>query len=348
MPTQIDVYRDWLKIADADRPLNFYQLLRVKKFEDDSGKIRANYRKMNAHVRKYATGEYAQQSQDLLNELARAMLCLTDSGRKSEYDAGLGREQTAGERKTLEQILIARKIVDSAQLAKARGYANTVNVDMHDALIQQKLAPADQVMEAYAESIGLPFVDLADMPVDEELVPRLPAYLARQQSCVPILLEEGFIRMASPQALLPEIEDELRLRLGLPVRMAICTPAQVNEAIGKHFPKDAAIAQMQAAKGKAGGVAAAPSPAARAATATKAATAPAAQPAQPSAAPTAEEKKRKKMIALMTFNFTFLIATAFLYLTNVVLPPPPNFLLSAGIGAVVAGIAAMGATMVVK
>ena len=347
MPTQIDVYRDWLKIADADRPLSFYQLLRVKKFEDDAGKIRANYRKMNAHVRKYATGEYSQQSQDLLNELARAMLCLTDSGRKAEYDAGLGREQAAGERKTLEQILIARKVVDSAQLAKARGYANTVNVDMHDALIQQKLAPADQVMEAYAESIGLPFVDLADMPVNEELVPRLPAYLARQQSCVPILLEEGFIRMASPQPLLPEVEDELRLRLGLPVRMAICTPAQVNEAIGKHFPKDAAIAQMQAAKGKAGGVSTAPSPGGQSPSSTKSATT-SAPAAQPSAAPTAEDKKRKKMIALMTFNFTFLGATAFLYLTNVVLPPPPNFLLSAAIGAVVAGIAAMGATMVVK
>lgn len=344
MPTQIDVYKDWLGIAETDRPLNYYQLLRVKKFEDDAGKIRSNYRKMNAHVRKYATGDFAQRSQDLLNELAKGMLCLTDAARKAEYDASLGREQTAGERKTLEQILIGRKIVDTAQLAKARGYANTVNVDMQDALIQQKLAPADKVMEAFAESVGLPFVDLADMPVHEELVPRLPAYLARQHSCVPILIEEGFVRMASPHPLLPEIEDELRLRLGMPVRGAICTPAQVNEAIGKHFPKDAAIAQMQAAKGKAGGVASAVT----ANVATTAATAPAKPAAQPAqAAETAADTKRKRMIALMTFNFTFLGATAFLYLSDMVFYPP-NFILSAVAGAVVAGIAAMGAMMVVK
>lgn len=342
MPTQIDVYKDWLGIAETDRPLNYYQLLRVKKFEDDAAKIRANYRKMNAHVRKYATGDFAQQSQELLNELAKAMLCLTDATRKAEYDAGMGREQASGERKTLEQILIGRKIVDSAQLAKARGYANTVNVDMHDALIQQKLAPADKVMEAYAESVGLPFVDLADMPVNEELVPKLPAYLARQQSCVPILIEEGYIRLAAPHPLLPEIEDELRLRLGMPVRGAICTSSQVNEAIGKYFPKDAAIAQMKAAKGKAGGVAGTP------ASAGVKTAAPAGQPAAQTAAPeSAEEKKRKKMIALMTFNFTFLGATAFLYLSDLVFYPP-NFIYSAVAGAVVAGIAAMGAMRVIK
>ncbi len=52
--------------------------MRLKQFEDDIGKIREHYRKMNAHVRKFAAGEFAKQSQDLLNELAKAMLCLTD------------------------------------------------------------------------------------------------------------------------------------------------------------------------------------------------------------------------------------------------------------------------------
>jgi hypothetical protein len=53
---QLDVYRDWLKIEEKARPLNHYQLLRVKQFEDDPAKIRANYRQLNAHVRKFASG----------------------------------------------------------------------------------------------------------------------------------------------------------------------------------------------------------------------------------------------------------------------------------------------------
>src|SRR5947207_723332 len=63
---------------------------------------------MNAHVRKFAAGEFQQQSQDLLNELAKAILCLTDAQRKTEYDASLGRQTTAEAPRTLEQILVSR------------------------------------------------------------------------------------------------------------------------------------------------------------------------------------------------------------------------------------------------
>ena len=96
MPQTLDVYRDWLGIKETNRPLSYYQLMRLKKFEDDQAKIREHYRKMNAHVRKYAAGDFAKQSQDLLNELSRAMLCLTDVRRKREYDASMGRKD-AGE-----------------------------------------------------------------------------------------------------------------------------------------------------------------------------------------------------------------------------------------------------------
>ncbi|MBI1903276.1 MAG: general secretion pathway protein GspE, partial [Planctomycetia bacterium] len=73
MPTSqtIDVYREWLKIADANRPLNHYQLLKLKLFEDDAARIREHYRKLNEHVRKYASGQYGDESQKLLNELAK-------------------------------------------------------------------------------------------------------------------------------------------------------------------------------------------------------------------------------------------------------------------------------------
>ena len=99
MAKELDVYRDWLGITETARPLSHYQLLRLDLFEDDPAKIRGNYRKMNAHVRKYAAGEYGAQSQELLNELAKAMLCLTDNLRKAEYDASLGRQTAAGGQK---------------------------------------------------------------------------------------------------------------------------------------------------------------------------------------------------------------------------------------------------------
>ncbi|MGD0898854.1 MAG: hypothetical protein ABR915_13535 [Thermoguttaceae bacterium] len=265
MANELDAYRDWLGITETNRPLNFYQLLRLRQFEDQTAKIREHYRKMNAHVRKFATGEFAARSQELLNELARAMLCLTDDQRKRDYDASLGRKQEGpGRHRSLEEILLGNKAIDQSQLDKARNYAKAVGLEVRDALVQQKAASPDVVMLAYAESIGLPCVDLADVGVDESLVPQVPSSLARQHSCVPVLCDRGQLLMASPNPLPPDVEEELRLRLNMPVRTVLCTAGSINPLITKYYARDTAPAGAPAAgRGPAGSGAQAKQPAAK-------------------------------------------------------------------------------------
>ncbi|MBI2823900.1 MAG: general secretion pathway protein GspE [Planctomycetia bacterium] len=304
MAKQIDPYRDWLSIPDADRPLNHYQLLRLNKFEDDPARIRLHYRKMNAHVRKFATGDYAQQSQEVLNELAKAMLCLTDTRRKGEYDASLGREETSKRRKhTLEEILVGRKIIDMPQLEKARNLAKAIGLEIRDAVMQQKLAAPDAVMQAYAESLGLPYLDLGDVGVSEALAPNVPAVLARQHSCVPVMVDNGQLLMASPNPLIPEVEEELRLRIGMPVRTVLCTPSDINAAMAKYYPREVAAAQMAAGTA---------SPAA--APAAGNANQPAAAAPPLSAEERAEQKKRQQFIAIVAGNFAFIGTVLFGFL----------------------------------
>ncbi len=241
MADEFNVYREWLGIREPERPLTHYQLLRVPRFCDDAGRIREHYRKMNAHVRKFATGDYARQSQALLNELAKAMLTLTDAGRKREYDAALGRKDTAeGRRRTIEEILLARKVIDQVQLGKARAYADAVGLEIRDALVQQKMAAPAVVMQAYAEAVGLPYVELADLGIADELVPKVPPALGRSHSCVPVMVDEGQALVAAPHLLAPEVEDELRLRFDMPVRTVLCTAGSINAVVEKCYPRDTA------------------------------------------------------------------------------------------------------------
>lgn len=328
---ELDVYRDWLGIKEPERPLNYYQLLRLKKFEDDPVRIGTHYRKMNAHVRKYAAGDFAKESQDLLNELAKAMLCLTDARRKAEYDASLGREVTApGRRRSFEELLLLRKVIDQEQLQKARNFANAVGLDVRDAVIQQKLARTDVVFQIYAESLGLPYIDLSDIGCDAELLPQVPAMLARKHSCVPVMVDDGQLLMASPHPLSHEVEDQLRLRLGKPVRSLICTPAGVNAVIAQHYPKEAAAAEMAAAASSATGQKAAGT-----------STADGAAETDPAAA--AELKKQRRMITLMSFNFT-LMAVVFwqTFLKGLFMTAPPTPFMTTIATGLVAGAAVAG------
>jgi hypothetical protein len=241
----LDVYRDWLGIAITARPLNYYQLLRLNQYEDDQDRIRRHYRKMNSHARKYSTGDYAEQSQQLLNELARAMLCLTDLGRKAEYDESLGRfSATVNQRSDLKNILLASGAISRVQLESAQEYAKAVGLSLKDAISQKGFVATDVIMQAYAQSMGLPFLDLSDLTIDDSLLPHISAVMARTHSVVPVMIENGQLLLASPNPLNLQIEEDLKFRLEMSIRMVLCTPADINRIIKEHYSREVAEAEL--------------------------------------------------------------------------------------------------------
>ncbi|MEC7502223.1 MAG: hypothetical protein VX970_10870 [Planctomycetota bacterium] len=242
----LDVYRDWLGIKETERPLDFYQLLRLKPFEDDQDRVRRHYRKMHNHARKFATGDFSVVSQDLLNELARAMLCLTDVKRKKEYDISLGRKEgTIREQKGgLADLLFRKKLLDRAQLELAENYASAVGLSLRDAICQKELLPQLTVMQAFAQAEGLPFIELADVTIEENLFSSIPAVTARTHSVVPFMVENDHLLLASPNPLDLQLEEDLKLKLGIPVRAVLCTSVDVNRIIKQHYPREKADAEI--------------------------------------------------------------------------------------------------------
>jgi hypothetical protein len=234
----IDVYKEWLGIPEGERPPGQYDLLRLVEFEDDTDKIRAHYKKLNTLVRKYATGQYSQQSQDLLNELAKAMICLTDPERKREHDEGLGREfddaDEDGE-KTLEGILIQQGHISRDQAKEALEFADARGLSMRDAVVQMKLAKATVAQAAYAVELGYPFVDLDDMVPEDEMLDLLPRSFVKRHSIIPLFVDDDMLLVASVHESTPELEDEIRLRYGVPMRPVLATPRAVSQAIAKYY-----------------------------------------------------------------------------------------------------------------
>jgi hypothetical protein len=144
----------------------------------------------------------------------------------------------------LAKILRQRKVLDDGAIEKATKFAETVNIDLHEAVIQQKLLTADVVMPLFADSIGLPFVDLADLTIDPALVPTVPAIMARQHSLTPVIMDGNNVIIASPKPLRAEIEEQLRLRYDASIRQVIVTKAAIDAAIAQHYPREAAVQQI--------------------------------------------------------------------------------------------------------
>jgi len=235
----MDFYKEWLGIPEGPRPPDHYELLRCVRFEDDADKIRGHYKKLNAHVRKYATGQYSVQSQELLNEMAKAMLCLTDAVRKRDYDEGLGREfppeKDALGRQPMLDILMRQGAITREQRSEAEEFAGRRGLSHRDAVVQMKLVPPVKAAQALAAELGYSYVDLEDMIPEDDVLDRVPRSLVKAHSFIPLFIDDGQLLIACADQPEHELEEELRLRYDAPVRPVIAVPRAINQAITQYF-----------------------------------------------------------------------------------------------------------------
>jgi hypothetical protein len=98
MANDFDPYYKWLGIPPRDQPPNHYRLLGIELFESDRDVIDAAANRVMSYLKDLAVGDDAHHSQKLLNEVARARLCLLNRQKKDDYDAELRQKTAADER----------------------------------------------------------------------------------------------------------------------------------------------------------------------------------------------------------------------------------------------------------
>jgi len=89
MSARFDPYHVWLGIAPAEQPANHYRLLGVPLFENNPAVIEHAADRQMTHLRSLSAGKHEALSQQLLNEVSAARVCLLNPEQKAAYDAEL-------------------------------------------------------------------------------------------------------------------------------------------------------------------------------------------------------------------------------------------------------------------
>lgn len=95
-------YRDWLGLADGQRPPTYYGLFGLKPLESDADRIRKAILRLAAKIRGIHPGSHMLEWQQIIDEISAAKACLTDPAAKAAYDARLG--GTASRQKLSPQV----------------------------------------------------------------------------------------------------------------------------------------------------------------------------------------------------------------------------------------------------
>ena len=119
---RFDPYWEWLKIPPEQNPPNYYQLLGLPVLENDQAVIEQSVTALVNKLQRLSHGPHVDAAQKLLNEVARARLCLTQPEKKHVYDHRL-RQQLSSKSSTSRSPGISHTAVKAESMAET-GRAN--------------------------------------------------------------------------------------------------------------------------------------------------------------------------------------------------------------------------------
>ncbi|MEM9942280.1 MAG: hypothetical protein AAF939_12000, partial [Planctomycetota bacterium] len=114
MPELFDPYKEWLGIPPSQQPANHYRLLGLDSFESDPTKIELAVSKRVEFLQAVSLGANVAAAQKLLNQVAKARLCLIDPEKKRVYDQRLRKNQSLSSVNEASPVTAKSKPTDKA------------------------------------------------------------------------------------------------------------------------------------------------------------------------------------------------------------------------------------------
>jgi type IV pilus assembly protein PilB len=135
----------------------------------------------------------------------------------------------------LGKFLVGRGIVGPEQLAEAQSISKTNGAKVHEVLIKQGYASAEQVMQAMADLHGYEFFDLRDVPIPPSVVELVPESVARENAVIPLAEEDGALKVLVSDPFDYETFEKLQFILNRKVNIALATRESILEAINRNY-----------------------------------------------------------------------------------------------------------------
>ncbi len=143
----------------------------------------------------------------------------------------------------LAQTLIEQGIVDPDMVDAAIRDAHKTNERLEKMLVKMGLCDEDQVLEAVARTMHLPYRKLSDLTPGDEALQLVPAEMAEHYSIVPISYEGGTLNIATSDPHDIYMVDELRRQLGVEVEVTVATEGEIDKAYNRMYGIGGAVMQ---------------------------------------------------------------------------------------------------------
>ena len=136
---------------------------------------------------------------------------------------------------SVTSLLLKRKKITEEQLAAANKARKSPADSIEQILLEMGFVTERDLIEIRGEQLSIPFVDLTEVKVDEELLKTVPSRTVHRYNLFPIDKKNGTIRVATSNPFDLYAFDELRMLTGCRVEPVLATAGDIQRVIKEHY-----------------------------------------------------------------------------------------------------------------
>ncbi|MDQ7850336.1 MAG: type II secretion system ATPase GspE [Armatimonadota bacterium] len=161
-----------------------------------------------------------------------------DSGGPGRYTEALRghprRVAPMRRRVPMGRILVEAGLLSEAQLERALQQQKETGERLGRVIMSMGLASQEDIARAIAKQLGIDFVNLADVLLEEDVLLRVPEHIARRHHVIPISADDSSLVVGMEDPLDVVALDDLRKLTGLEIRPVVITPDAFQRALSQY------------------------------------------------------------------------------------------------------------------
>ena len=153
-------------------------------------------------------------------------------------------------RKTILDVLTDQKKLDPTAAEQLKVEQVSSEQSLEKVLLERKLVSREDLLQARAVMIGIPYVDLRERAISQELLKLIPEQVSRHYDVLPIEydLSNDTIHVAMRDPLDFQTRQFLEKKTGKTIKPYLCDADVIHEKIDQEYAKSLATEVSEAVK----------------------------------------------------------------------------------------------------
>ncbi|MCO8123640.1 GspE/PulE family protein [Stieleria sp. TO1_6] len=132
-------------------------------------------------------------------------------------------------------LLLRKGVISLDQLSEAEQVSKDTSKDVGEILVQMEYATPEEVAMAMAEFHKIPYVDLREERIADEVIELVPESVARENMVLPFSEEDGALRILIADPFDLETIEKLRFILNRKIETALAPKEAIQGAINQYY-----------------------------------------------------------------------------------------------------------------